>query len=167
MPEPDAYGLVWQSVVDPKRVNTRRPRPTFDGGPISVRIDSIVLISADGTSQNSASCAASIESFQVESDTCLGVQYRYDVGTDLAVDQNSQDGSIIAGAAITPDGLQLDSGLADAAFPGTRDNIFVALYAGGVPGSTIRFRTGNNLAQYVDHELVVPPREQLKPIYED
>ena len=168
--EPTYTGIVWESAVDPARVNASGPAPTFEADGVTTTIQLLLWVPAFAPTELGRSCRERAQSQQdfeggQLADRCLTVQGSFDVAPDVPTDENSPDASLAAGSLITLEGRQIDSVFASSAFPGTVDNGFVEQFPGGVPGSTLKFRTGSNLVGHTTHTYEVPPTEAFMPVF--
>lgn len=168
-PEP-SEGLVWASAAGDDRINTDTPQPTFEADGVTSRIESVLWVESGGTSDVQRACR---EEADLEQEfgggelatECLIAQWTFDVSADFRTDEFSVDGGLSARSLVTPEGKQIDSFVAASGFPGTVDNRLVVTFAGGVPGSTLRFDTGSNLVGFTTHVYEVPPAEEFLPVF--
>lgn len=92
---------------------------------------------------------------------CLYVEWSYDVGPNLPVNEYADEGYLTPGDLVTPEGKEIGSGLTDGSHPGTVDNPMSNTYVEGVPGSVLRFETGNNHAGWTEQVIDVPTADQF------
>lgn len=133
-------GIVWESDVDPERVNATEGRPELVDGPLSMRID--MLVSTPGPDE-SRFCADAVEEGATdvggneqalpEVTSCLLVEWRFDVGDGAA-----NNGFVGAQPGTTTDGeeivlLTTDSSMAPPGGSATGSAVFANLE----PGSTV------------------------------
>lgn len=108
-PETGYRGIVWESDVDPTRVNATEGRPGLVAGPLDMRVDSLVI--TPGPDQ-SPFCANAVEEGATdvggneqelpEITSCLIVEWRYDVG-----DEATSSGFVGAQPGVTRDGEEI------------------------------------------------------------
>ena len=158
---------MWGSTVDSNRVNTDTPPPAYDADGISSQIEAVIWIESGTGNAIKEACRNEAELLQQEeggllATECLGVQWIFDVSPDFGDDE----GSLSAGSLVTPDGKQIDSmGAMIRAASGTTENLLINFFAGGEPGSTLRFDTGSNSVGYTTHVYEVPEAEDFLPVY--
>ena len=161
-------GIVWESAVDPERVNTTEPRPELVEGPLSARIDAFVITPGP---DESPFCANAVENAAdpvgnpldlPEVTSCLILEWQIDVGEEAA-----NNAGMDPRDAVTADGLAVPP-LARAdtfAPPGGSDSNSVVFPNLG-PGSRISLGYEVNLADggtvFERWEVVVP--DTLQPI---
>ena len=137
-----------------------------DADGIASLIDLVVVLSA----ANDADCRLKAKNYQdlfggTLAETCLLVQWRFDVAADFHVDQFSTEGSLAPDDLVTAGGQQIHVGGITSGFPGTQDNGMTEMYAFGGPGTVVRWRTGSNAIGYSTFIYTVPPLEQLLPVF--
>jgi hypothetical protein len=162
-------GLVWESAVDPGRVNTDSEQPVFEANGITARIQMILEVDAEATNNTSRDCAREISlttggGGAARPTQCLYVQWAFDVPIDFPTSEFSDEGALIPDSVVNPDGIQVNAFGATYAFPGTRDNIANGFFVGGLPGSTLRFDTGSNDVGFTTHVYQVPPGDAFLPV---
>jgi hypothetical protein len=167
-------GIVWESAVDPQRVNTIEGRPELVDGPMSMRVD--MFLSTPGPDE-SPFCAAAVEDATgpdgkpldlPEVTSCLIVEWQIDVSEEAA-DNSGMD----AREAVTADGLQVPTLIHpsfSSAPPGGTDS-GSAVYPNLGPGSQIRFGYIADLPEgkqiVGSWEVVVPDTFQPIDWFED
>lgn len=156
-------GMVWASQVDPGRINQPiDTQPTFDGGDgVTVRIENLLYADASVSGDIGDECAAEIEFRDEPSDThCLFVQWSFDVPDDYEAD----DASLSPGPLLTPSGRQIGKATTTSGVPGAKNVVMVEIYAGGVPGSTLRWDVGSNAREWKTLKYEVPGADGFLPI---
>jgi hypothetical protein len=161
-------GLVWESVVDPGRVNTSELRPTFEADGVTSLIDMVVVVPSGSTTELQRWCAhAVIDEQEFDggemAQQCVLLQLRFDVAPEFRVDENSPDATVGSASLVSVDGRQVDSISVDRAFGGSVGNRHVVMLPFGGEGATIRWISGSNLVGFTTHTYVVP--DLLPSIY--
>jgi hypothetical protein len=155
---------VWSSTVDSSRINQTGPAPEFTSEHgVVTRLDLMIYVEAGtGASDSLAgSCAQVIQYSGKPDDThCLYVQWQMDVPADYAAEQ----ANITPGPILTPAGRQIDQGVTQTGLPGAKGVGISVYYAGGEPGSTLRWDVGSNELGYETVVYDVPPRDDFMPI---
>ena len=169
-PSPDSspapsgnLGLVWASTVDSGRVNQpTSEQPRFDGGKkLATRIDMILYVESAAEGEISEGCADEIESSGKSSDThCLMVQFAMDVPFSYRADE----AGLAPGPLLNPDGRQIDKATVTDGVPGAKHVTISEFYAGGKPGSTLRWEIGSNEQDWKTLKYQVPKLDAFKPI---
>jgi len=152
-----AIGLMWESGIDPSRVNATEGQPIIDSEGVHVSVDAFLFAPLD--TETCQQIAADMKSYgqQVPTTGCLIVQYRFDVA-DTIPTEYSEEANISFADAVTAEGRQVQ-GFGDtyqSAFKGTVDNVGVVAYPDAGPGSTLRFDTVDGAYNSTTHTLVVP-----------
>jgi hypothetical protein len=160
-------GLIWASAASDERINTDMPQPMYEADAIMSRIESLLWVQSGGANDVERACREEAEFEQnfaggELATECLIVQWVFDVASGFQVDEFSVEGGLNARALVTPEGKQIDSFFAGSGFPGTVDNRLVVSFAGGVPGSILRFDTGSNFVGFTTHVYEVPPAEEFR-----
>jgi hypothetical protein len=112
-PTERVVGLVWASAVSDERINTDTPQPTYEADGISSRIENVLLVDSGSADDIQSDCAEEAR-FRQDFEggelatQCLIVQWAFDVAEDFSTDEFSQDGDLVPGAIVTPEGRQLD-----------------------------------------------------------
>lgn len=156
-------GMVWTSQVDTDRINQPAgSQPTFDGEGITSRIEMIVYVDASAVGPLSDECSSEIEIFGDNPDEthCLFVQWSFDVPSSY----EAEDASLSPGPLLTPEGLQITSGMTTSGVPGAKDVGMTHYYEGGVPGSTLRWDVGSNEQGRETLTYKIPDVESFLPI---
>ncbi len=133
-------GIVWESDIDPTRVNASEGRPELVDGPLSTRVDMLVSTPGPDESQFCADAAEAgatdiggNEQVLPEITSCLFVEWRFDVGEEAA-----DNAFVGAQPGMTTDGeeivlLTTDSQMAPPGDSATGSAVFANLE----PGSTV------------------------------
>jgi hypothetical protein len=173
VPAPEYLGIVWESAVDPERVNMIEGQPELVDGPLSARVDMFVITPGP---DESPFCADAVENATgpdgnpldlPEVTSCLIVEWQFDVGEE-AVNNAGMD----AREAVTADGLAVPPLNLDfpGAPPGGSDSGSVVFPNLG-PGSRISVGYEVNLADggiiFERWEVVVPDTFQPIGWFED
>lgn len=156
-------GLVWVSAVDPARVNQpASTQPKFDGGHgIATSIDMILYIDPAGDGDLSQGCADEIESSDTPKAThCVMVQFAMDVPSKYRADA----ANISPGPMLTPKGKQINKYTTTDGVPGAKHVVITEYYAGGEPGSTVRWDVGSNERGYKTLKYGIPKIDAFQPI---
>lgn len=162
---------MWESAVDPERVNTTEGRPELVDGPMSMRVD--MFLSSPGPDE-SPFCAEAVEDATSPSGepldlpevtSCLIVEWQFDVS------EEATNSFMDAREAVTADGLQVPPLNLDfpSAPPGGTDSGSV-VYPNLGPGSQIRLGYGADLPEGIIFEswtVVVPDTFQPIDWFED
>ena len=143
-------GLVWESAVDPDRVNTDVPRPSWEADGVTAELDMVIV--APGSDP---ACVAVNAREGTSAPVCLIVQVRVDVG-EVDVDDDHPQATAAIDAVITYDRDQLDSAVVVTGYPGTRDRTITDAFPGAASGSTVKIRTGTEASGWTVHDYVVP-----------
>lgn len=165
-------GIVWESAVDPERVNTIEGRPELVDGPLSARVDAFVITPGP---DESPFCAEAVEGATgpdgqpldlPEVTSCLIFEWQIDVGEEaVTAGMDARDAVTADGLAVPP--LNLD--FVDAP-PGGSDSGSVVFPNLG-PGSRISVGYEVNLADggiiFERWEVVVPDAFQPIDWFED
>ena len=158
----ESLAVVWQSEVDPGRVNATENRPTLEDGPLNAHVDVIAVTPGpDSSNLCNQNVDDSFESPAVV-DSCLFIQWR------LAVSDQATDTTQMYGIeAVTADGRQYEPLYTDfiEARPGTVDNLARAAYPNLGVGSRIFLSYSvevNTEFIFGDWEIVVP--DALQPV---
>ena len=160
-------GLVWESAVDPSRVNApTESRPFYEADGIATQIDIVAPTTADANSDcaDAARDLARYEGGEVATQ-CLLIQWRFDVSADLDTEY-SGSAQFSTEDIVTAEGVQIPgsgSAFLDA-FPGTVDNVLGVFFPHGGPGSTVRWRTMDGAGRSTTHTYIVPPLADLPPL---
>jgi len=169
VPPTSNLGVVWASGVDPARVNQPEGSiPTLDGGDgIVVRLQHALYIDPSLPGNLiSTECAREIEFTGpvngVLDNRCMWVQLAMDVPSGYAAGEAVA--LLIAEELVTPAGRQIDSIFLAFGFPGSTDVVLSVMFAGGEPGSTLRFSSGSNDLGFTELTFTLPPLEQFQPI---
>jgi hypothetical protein len=160
-PQAKVQAIVWESAVDPARVNRTDPMPTFEADGATARLQ--LLLYGPGNVLDCDAITASTVPGAVLTDGCLVVQLALDVAADFRVTDNAPEASISLDALITPDGVQVSSIFVESGYPGTVGTVLTIAVLGGTPGSTLKIQTGSNEVGYTTHTFVVPPLEEFLP----
>ncbi len=158
----ETVAVVWQSDVDPDRVNASVDRPVLEEGPLNARVD---LIAVTAGPESSDFCAISVdEAFEPPEivDSCLFIQWRLDVS-----DQATDTIQMYAIEAVSADGRQYEPLYTDFldARPGTVDNVALAVYPNLGVGSRVFVTYSAEIDgefTFGDWEVVVP--DALQPV---
>jgi hypothetical protein len=162
-------GLVWASAASDDRINTDTPQPTFEADGITSQIESVLSVKSGGANDVQQACREEADLEQEFTGgelatECLIVQWAFDISADFRTDEFSVDGGLSARVLVNPQGNQINSFFAASGLPGTVNNRLVVTFAGGVPGSTLRFDTGSNFVGFTTHVYEVPPGEEFLPV---
>ena len=172
VPAPEYLGIVWESAVDPERVNAAEGRPELVDGPLSARVDTFV--STPGPDE-SPFCAEAVENATgpdgqpldlPEVSSCLIVEWQFDVG------EEANNAGMDARDAVTADGVSVPPLTLDfpSASPGGSNSGSV-IYPNLGPGSQIFLGYEVNLAEggniFERWEVVVPDAFQPIDWFED
>lgn len=155
-------GMVWHSQVDASRINQPAgTQPTFDGGDgITARIELLAFVDSEGPGSLGDECAEAIQ-FEGTADThCLYVQWSFDVPSDYPAD----DAGFSTGPLLTPEGRQIELAWGADGVPGAKNVGFSTYYAGGTPGSTLRWNMGSNETEWRTLKYEVPPADKFLPL---
>ena len=165
-------GIVWESAVDPERVNAAEGRPELVDGPLSARVDTFV--STPGPDE-SPFCAEAVENATgpdgqpldlPEVSSCLIVEWQFDVG------EEANNAGMDARDAVTADGVSVSPLTLDfpSASPGGSNSGSV-IYPNLGPGSQVFLGYEVNLAEggniFERWEVVVPDAFQPIDWFED
>lgn len=156
-------GLVWASVVDDGRVNQpTSEQPRFDGGDkITTSLDSVLYVDAAGEGELSQGCADEIEASGNAKDShCLMVQFAMDVPASY----RAETAGLAPGAMLTPNGRQIDKATITDGVPGAKHVVIAEFYAGGTPGSTVRWEVGSNEQDWKTIKYRIPQIQAFRPI---
>lgn len=161
-PSGEYLGVVWESAVDPDRVNATAGRPELIEGPLDARVDMFVTLPGPDESDY---CAESLEfAFEApqEVESCLHVQWRFDVS-----DEASDTSTMNAIEGVSSEGVQYQPLSSDfvSARPGTVDNQGSAVYPNLGPGARVFVSYSSQVGDdfiFGDWELVVP--DSLPPL---
>lgn len=168
VPAPEYLGVVWESAADPQRVNSIEGRPELVDGPLSARVDTLVITPGPDESQF---CADAVENATgpdgtpldlPEVTSCLILEWQIDVSEEAA-----NNAIMDPRDAVTADGVAVPP-LASAdtfAPPGGSDSSSVVFPNLG-PGSRISLGYQVDLADggiiFERWEVVVP--DTFRPI---
>lgn len=160
---PGNLGLVWASAVDDARVN--RPvseQPKFDAGrKLESSIDAIIYVDASTEGDLSKGCADEIESSGKSSDThCLLVQFAMNVPSSY----RAEEAGLAPGPLLNPDGRQIEKATVTDGVPGAKHVTIAEFYAGGTPGSTLRWDVGSNEQGWKTMKYRIPKLDAFLPI---
>jgi hypothetical protein len=154
VPVPDYQGLVFGPGTE----------PTFTAEGITARITRLFVVDVTDPEIGGLvdDCAWYI-GYDVEqggppANSCLAVEWSFDVASDFRVDANSPDGSLTPGAFVAADGIQHDAGVITSGLPGTVNNRINYVYplTAGDTAATLHFDTGSNLVGWTTHTFQVP-----------
>lgn len=155
-------GVVWNSGVDPSRINTTEGQPVESALGITSSIDMLILL----TTENDL-CDEVIEADESpeKATQCLLVQFRFDVGPDIGT-QYTDTAALTAEDAVTAEGRQVKSGgfpYLDA-YADTVGNTVVAVYPFAGPGSTLRWTVNDGSYDTETFVYTAPPAEAFLPL---
>ena len=169
VPGPEYLGIVWESAADPARVNTGEGQPELVDEPLSIRVDMFVITPGPDQSQfcaeavdEGATGPSGEERVLPEVDSCLVVEWQFDVGEEAA-----NNGFMDAGDAVTPDGEEVEPLVYDLPIaPPGRSASGTVVYPNIGPGSRIPLGYSIDLADggvlFERWDVVVP--DTFQPI---
>lgn len=150
-------GVVWESAVDPARVNTDTEQPAVEGNGVALRLQLVVDIDPAVSGELGDACADELENLDIPAERCLLAQFAFNVAEDA--DLLSDEAFLTVDAIINPDGRQIDVFQFADAFPGTIDNLMNGMIPGGEPGATVKVSI-----EFDTYDFVIPPADQFLPI---
>lgn len=171
VPEPDDewLGLVWESRVDPERVNAADvPRPSWQEAGVLWEVDMIAEVpgSYDLCAEEMDRERADVTPVVAATETCLLVQLRWDApGSPLEVGY----AAVTLDSVIRPDSQSVDFYAYENGHLGTVDNGLVTLVpftpAGSILGFSFAYRNESTDAfEYSDVRWQTPTPDQLRPM---
>lgn len=135
---------MWESAVDPARVNITEGQPTFTVGAVSGRVQSYIAV--DTTSAQGdigTECADTISLGEANNAAgtatgrCVFVQIAFDVADEMPDDGQA---SITPAAYVGPDSIQVEAvrSTGGFAYGGTANNTMLFEFANTDPGGVLR-----------------------------
>lgn len=147
---------VWESAVDPGRINISANHPIGAADGIASGIDMVAVTPADADTALGRACIAVAEDTGVDAAQCLVVQFRFDVAAGFATDASAPRAELTRIRAVGADGVAVTSGYGKWALAGTADNNLTILLPGLGEGATVYWSTGSTLVGYTEFSGVVP-----------
>lgn len=162
-PKPTASGVVWGSMVDASRVNTLSPAPVWQAGATTVSVDMAGIVNNDTSTEMGSFCYNAVDWAEVEADTCLYVQIRFNVAADAI-----EEAYVYVTDVVTAEGTQIETYEGSSGRPGTVDNVIQVMIPNGGPGTRLFLDIDAGMADYQrnlnDIEFIVPGPEAFLPI---
>jgi hypothetical protein len=162
-PSSGNLAVVWGSGVDSNRVNTALPQPVWVAGETTVVLDIVGLVDNDPSfGQLGEACRETVEFANLETDQCMFVQFRFNVGPNA-----TEQGGVFVSDVVTADGQQIDVFQSEQARAGTVDNGLIFVVPGGGPGSRIFLDITSGVgfdSDQFDIEFVTPDAAEWKPV---
>ena len=151
-----ARAAVWESAVDPARINIVANHPIGAADGIASGIDMVAVTPADPDRALGRTCRQVAADAGVHAGECLVVQFRFDVEPGFTTHASAPHAELRRIRAVAGDGTEVRSDYGKWALAGTTDNSLTILLPGVAEGATIYWSTGSTLVGYTEFSGTVP-----------
>lgn len=142
---------VWESAVDPERVNITAGHPVGQADGITSAVDMFAVTPLDADTAVGRACRDTAVKIRVDVRECLIVQFRFSVAASL-----TSNGELIRIRATTAGGIDVAAVYGQWGVPGTLDAGFTVILPGAAERSVVYWSTGTEDSGYTEFSAAVP-----------